>query len=361
MQPAGKILLVFFVWLLIGSLYADTSWHEKIKSLSSWKKLVFTFILLGLFYQAYWKKLFVLCFLSAMTIAALISTPCWLADITLIPGSIRGPGIFMTTYSSHSMAFIAAIICCIILLAQPLSRTKKWLLTLLIGLFVVNVFFVSSARSAYVALPVALIFTVFCLYGYKKLPQVILAVSVLLIIVALTSSTLQQRVMNGLSEKSDYQHSEKITSVGIRVIFAENTLELIRQNPLFGYGTSSFTKVYSSHVAKKYTDWRNDATADPHNQYLFVWLENGLIGLIVFFAYIVIAIRQGLANPPYGTMAASFLVAVCVSSLFNSHFKTFAEGNLLAFYVGILLAHKNTDNTSNVDKHPDKTVKPYLH
>src|SRR5664279_4580320 len=39
-QPAGKILLLFFVWLGISSLYADTTWADKVSTLSSWKKLV---------------------------------------------------------------------------------------------------------------------------------------------------------------------------------------------------------------------------------------------------------------------------------------------------------------------------------
>jgi len=45
-----------------------------------------------------------------------------------------------------------------------------------------------------------------------------------------------------------------------------------------------------------------------------------------------------LANKPYGVIAASFLVAICASSLFNSHFKTYAEGYLLAFLLGVLLS-----------------------
>jgi len=52
-QPAGKMLLLFFAWLLIGAFYAETHWTEKIETLLSWKKLAFTFVLLGLFYQAH--------------------------------------------------------------------------------------------------------------------------------------------------------------------------------------------------------------------------------------------------------------------------------------------------------------------
>jgi O-antigen ligase len=346
-QPAGKMLLLFFGWLLLGTLYADTAWSDKLNTLLSWKKLAFTFLLLGLFYQDHWKRLFVKSYLTVMIVAALIAVPLWLADMPVRSG--RESGIFMTNYASQSMAFIAATVCCVFLLKQPLSAQKKWLLGAAIAVFIFNIFFISAARSGYVALPFAIIFAVSCLYGFKKLPRVFVAVSILLAIVVLTSSTLQQRIELGLTEKDSYQTSENATSVGIRMILAKNSIALIKERPIFGYGTSSFKETYSTYVASKYSDWRGESISDPHNQYLFVWLENGLIGLLLFFAYIVVVIWQGLHYRPYGAMAASFLIAICASSLFNSHFKTFPEGNLLAFFVGILLAQHGVKTEQSRD------------
>lgn len=340
-QPAGKMLLLFLGWLMIGTLYADTTWSDKLDTLLSWKKLAFTFVLLGLFYQGHWKHRFVKSYLSIMIVAALIAAPLWLADTTIRPG--REAGIFMTNYASQSMAFIAATVCCVFLFNQPLSALKKCLLAAVIILFVFNIFFVSLARSGYIALPLAMVFAVSCMYGFRKLPRILGAAGILLAIIVLSSTTVQQRIEKGLTEKGSYQVSEGPTSIGIRMVLAKNTIALIKQKPLFGYGTSSFKTTYGSHVATQYSDWRAEAISDPHNQYLFVWLENGLIGLLLFLGYIVVVIRQGLSCPPYGTMAASFLIAVCASSLFNSHFKTFAEGNLLAFFVGILLAQHSAN------------------
>lgn len=335
-QPAGKMLLVFFAWLLIGSLYADTTWAEKIDTLSSWKKLAFTFLLFGLFYQDHWKRLFAKSYLMVMILAGSAAVPLWFAGLPVREG--RDAGIFMTNYASQSMAFIAAIVCCIFLLKQQLSLKNKCLIYGILALFVVNIFFVSPARSGYVAFPFAAIFAATCVYGYKKLPQIIAVTGSVMLIAILTSSTLQQRTEKGLTEKANYQTSEVPTSIGVRVVFVKNTLSLIKDRPLLGYGTSSFKTAYSSYAAARYSDWRGDVTSDPHNQYLFVWLENGLIGLLLFFAYIYTTLRQGFSNQPYGAIAASFLVAVCATSLFNSHFKTFPEGNLLAFFIGILLA-----------------------
>lgn len=340
-QAAGKMLLLFFAWLLIGTFYADTSWADKVDTLLSWKKLAYTFLLFGLFYQPHWQRLFVNSYLIVMVIAALVAVPLWLTDVSVRSG--RDPGIFMTNYSSQSLAFIAATVCCIFLLKQQPSIRKKGLLGAAIALFTFNIFFVSAARSGYVAFPFAVVFAAGCVYGYKKLPQVLAIVGSVILIALLTSPTLQQRTEKGLTEKANYQTSEELTSIGVRVVFAKNTIELIKQHPVIGYGTSSFKPTYSSYVANKYSDWRGESASDPHNQYLFVWLENGLIGLLLFCAYIYVALRQGLDYQPYGAIAASVLVAVCASSLFNSHFKTFPEGHLLAFFVGILLAQRNVE------------------
>lgn len=340
-QPTGKMIVLFVAWLLISALYASTDWTIRLETLSSWKKLFFVFILLGLFYQQQWQRRFVYSYVIFMSIAGIAALPLWGLDWVVRNG--REPGIFMTNHSTQSMAFVAALLCCMFLVKEAPSIKIKRYIRIAAAIFLFNIFFVSTARSGYLAVPAAAVFAGIYLYGYKKLPQILGVLLGILLVAAFSSTTLQQRVKVGLDEQAGYQSSSNETSIGIRMVFYKNTLELIREKPIFGYGTSSFKSVYSAHAAAKHQDWRGGSTADPHNQYLFILLENGLIGLLLFFAYIYAAIRQGLSNKPYGAIAASFLVAICASSLFNSHFKTYAEGYLLAFFLGALLARYPAD------------------
>lgn len=335
-QPAGKMLLVFFAWLFIGTLYAQTSGGEKITTLLSWKKLLYAFVLLGLFYQDHWKKIFITSYFIVMVESVITSTVLWL--IKFPTRYQEEAGIFMTNHSSQSLAFVAAILCSLFLWQQQQSPLKKGLLAGTIGLFLFNIFFISASRSGYLALPIALGFSLLCFYGYKKLPLIVGSIIVLLLGVVLTSSTVQQGIQLAWEQKTTAQVSENPTSVGVRVIFAQNTIELIKQRPLLGYGTSAFKSTYTPYAAKKYHDWRGDSATDPHNQYLFILLENGVVGLLLFLAYIATAVYQGTKQSPFGVMAASFLLSITAVSLFSSNFKTFPEGFLLAFFMGILLA-----------------------
>jgi O-antigen ligase len=342
-QPTGKIILVFFAWLIISAVYAETSWDDKLNTLLSWKKLIYTFILLGLFYTKKWKDYFINSYVSFMGIAAIIGIILWSMNLIVRKGAGHDAGIFMTNYATQSTAFIAALLACIFLLHQMPSLIKRYFLGLAICLFIFNIFFISGARTGYFALPIAVVFALGSLYSYKKFPIIIAIASILLIGLVVSSSTVQQRVNEGIKEFNSYDTSPHISSIGVRVIFAKNTLELIKQKPLLGYGTSSFESVYGQYVAAHYQGWRALSTTDPHNIYLYVCLENGIIGLIIFLGYIFIALRQGLQQVFYGQIAASFLIAITVASLFNAYFKTFPEGHLLAFFIGILLAnHKNT-------------------
>ena len=113
---------------------------------------------------------------------------------------------------------------------------------------------------------------------------------------------------------------------------------------MIGHGTGSFETVYAEEVAD-YTGWRAKPTTDPHNQYLYVLAENGVIGFLSFLGFIFMVIRQGFVTDKYGVMAASIMVAWVLASLFNSTFKTFIEGHLLGLVIGAMLASVPTHNS----------------
>ncbi|PPC91037.1 MAG: polymerase [Methylobacter sp.] len=333
-QPAGKAILVFFIWLAIGMLYAPTSWHDKVITLLSWKKIFFTLILLGLFIEKKWKHRFIFVYMIVMTLSVSISWGLWLLGLPVLDKEL---GIIMTNHTSQSMAFVAASLCCLYLWSENSFVNKQWLLIAFL-LFASNILFISASRSGYLALPVAIIFVIICLNNRKHLLSVLLVVLTVFTVAYFTSTMFKSSIEKGVEESASYKTSENFTSIGARMIFLENTLELIKQRPLIGYGTSSFKNVYGAYAEKKYNDWRGEPVSDPHNQYLFVWFENGLIGLLLFLGYIFTVLKQSLSGNKFAFIAAGFMLAVCSTSFFNSHFKTFPEGFLLAFFIGILLA-----------------------
>ena len=68
-----------------------------------------------------------------------------------------------------------------------------------------------------------------------------------------------------------------------RNILLKETIILIKKNPIFGYGTGSFTDEFGL-VNKETQKVVSNQHKTPHNNYLYVWFELGILGLIVFLA-----------------------------------------------------------------------------
>jgi len=127
--------------------------------------------------------------------------------------------------------------------------------------------------------------------------------------------------------------------MGIRMYFWKNTLELIKEKPLLGYGTGAFESAYREHISKQ-TGVAATITSDPHNQFLKIATEHGLFGLFVFFAFLASSLRQK-SSAPYSMLGLGVLCAWMATSLANSHFSTFSEGIFIFTWIGVMLANEN--------------------
>jgi O-antigen ligase len=62
------------------------------------------------------------------------------------------------------------------------------------------------------------------------------------------SPTFHQRIAQGWTELTDTHELATVTQMGIRKIFLRNSLALIRERPVAGYGLGSFKPVYGVYV-----------------------------------------------------------------------------------------------------------------
>ena len=64
----------------------------------------------------------------------------------------------------------------------------------------------------------------------------------------------------------------------IRYVFIKETLSRILENPILGYGTGSFGTIFHEQVKSGHNFLIHKT---PHNQYLYVWFELGILGLVL--------------------------------------------------------------------------------
>ena len=74
--------------------------------------------------------------------------------------------------------------------------------------------------------------------------------------------------------------TNKNTSIGHRIIFTKNTIEVIKSSPFFGVGTGDFPAEYSK--INSVNSPKVKSTVQPHNMYLYIQAQLGLLGLSIF-------------------------------------------------------------------------------
>lgn len=82
-------------------------------------------------------------------------------------------------------------------------------------------------------------------------------------------------------------------SLGERSTQWSITWQAISQSPWFGYGGGSYGTVFQ--VFRGYVELRDVVYNQSHNEYLHLWLEQGLVGLTLWLGMVLLTIWHGLS------------------------------------------------------------------
>ncbi|MGA7986550.1 MAG: O-antigen ligase family protein [Burkholderiales bacterium] len=341
-QPMVRGALLFLAVVTVGLAYSIGSRDDSFGMWWGWRKLLLLPIAAALFDDPAWKRRLAWILVIVATLCCLVSYAGILLHLTYY---LYEPGVVIRNHATQGMIFsVAAFTAVLLLKAGTPTRAQRILLGAAALLLIANAVFVTTGRSGYL---VAAVLTVALVPGWLDGNRTSLwrrlgfafGALVLALAVLASSPVVRQGVLEGIHEtQRALHHSEAITPMSERVVYQRNTLELIAARPLFGYGTGAFTEAYRRHVAGR-SGVDGLVAHDPHNQYLNIATENGLLGLAVFIWFLAAALRQR-SSPPYRLLGLGVLAAWCATSLFSSHFSTFSEGRFIALWMGAFLARE---------------------
>jgi O-antigen ligase len=358
-QPLGEATLVLIAVIALAMFWADVPWRERWSAFWTWRKLWMIPVALALFGPAQWKQRLVVSYVAVCGVAVGVSFALVMVEGRLpTMYELALSGSLLRNHSAQSMAFASAALLALWLAADTLlARRWRWVAAALAAAFVLNMAFVTPGRSGFFALAVML--AALAAFNLRS-GRSVLAAAVLAALLAgamALSPLARDRASLALDEWRNASTQTYKTSLGMRAVIYDNTLDLVRERPLFGTGTGGFGAAYAERVRDRYSDWRSVPTVDPHNQYLFFQAEQGILGLIAFLAFIV----SGLVDRGDGTrarvVAVAMLLGWCATSLLSSHFKTFSEGHLVTLFLGAMLARPvpRFDSRAATDARPEAT------
>jgi O-antigen ligase len=343
-QPLGAATLLLMLVIAAGVPFSAAGAVEGAKTLWGWRKLLLVPVGLALFETSRAKVFLLRAFVGASLLMTMLSYAAYFTG-TVVLAHDPAPGIVARNHATQGAVFCLGAFGSAVLAIYGLGLSRTWRLVHGIGaaFIVSNVMVVTTGRTGYLALLVCAIALAagWALQRGLRVRTAIVAAfaaSALLLAGLLTVPASRQGIERAVSEMQTYQHETQITSMGIRVVFWRNTLPLLREHPVLGWGTGSFETAYRTRL-QGVTGVAATVTRDPHNQYLSILTEHGLVGFTVFLAFIGSAFWQR-PSAAFAVLGLGALAAWSATSMANSHFATFAEGVLLYTWMGALLARE---------------------
>ena len=177
--------------------------------------------------------------------------------------------------------------CCVALLFSFYLKRNK-----MSNLKRVVLFFLQSSMVLFLVLhakkgPIlAFIFTilVYLLISNKKTLKVYGPIIIGVIVLFISIPKVKNRFLEIFTIQKLTESNQNSTN--IRVAIYENSINLIKQSPLFGYGIGDVQEqldiCYSTNNSNFVKGMYNS-----HNQYLFIWLSTGIIGFLIFISFLI--------------------------------------------------------------------------
>lgn len=256
----------------------------------------------------------------------------------LIQGTQLSPVVFKFRVTHNFlMAFGAFLFAWLAFAAHPGSRTRIACGALAL-LAAINVTLMVEGATGYLTLG-----ALSALLAATRLPRRIAIASFIaapLLAAALLAvpGPFAQRAITLAQEYQSWRPdvAARDSSAGLRIEFYRNSLDIIADHPIAGVGTGGFASAYATRV--KGTEML--ATRNPHNEYLHIAAQLGLIGLAAMGLLFVVQWRVARRLPTAleSGLARGLVLAFAVGCLFNSMLLDHAEGLLYAWLGGLLFA-----------------------
>lgn len=336
-NAAGVLPLVLWCAALLGTMWADVGWSERLAGLNSFHRLLVIPVLLAQFRRSERGHWVLNGFLISSSVLLLVSY-----SLVLLPGlNWRGrhPGIPVRDDVFQGSDFL---ICAFALLGAALTafHERCWRLTsatmAAAALFLGNFAMVGLVSRITVPASVGLA----ALFGWRSFRWsgvLVAAVSLPVLAAAfwLSSPTVRERAASSMDELTNYRVANQATPIGEHIAFLKESLAIVASAPVIGHGTGSIADQFRR-ITEGQAGVSGYATDNPHNQTFTIAIQLGLVGAILLWsmwlAHFNLFCRDGLVAW-IGTVVVAENV---LTSLAHSHLFDFANGWLYIFGVGVL-------------------------
>ena len=218
------------------------------------------------------------------------------------------------------------------------SQPQALGLVVLSALAALAIGYFATGRTGYLALLAVLVVFVAWRRHWGVTALGLLAVAVIAWGAYQSSDTVQSRVDRIFSESQLTGNERDHTSVGARLAMWEFAAQAIGERPILGTGSGGYPQTATAYFQDTVTC--GITCAHAHNQFLFFGVENGLIGVALYLAFIASAVVAAwrTATPLVSGGAACTIAVLVADSLTHGPFWIANEFHFFAVAIPVALA-----------------------
>jgi O-antigen ligase len=338
-SPLCITALIFYAIIIFAATYSIAPSKEAWGMVSGWRKIILLPFASAALHSKESKDLLLKTFLVTA-----IACLAWSFLSFNFPSTFfytTSEGIIVKNHATQGMFFGIAILICLLKANNHKALKIQSISFYLTGLiFLINILTVTHGRSGYVITFVCLMsYLIFSTrqISFKKRSLFLIVSVVFAMMLFASAEKSRNRILEGIQEITQPRTSGDAGSMGVRTYWWKHSIHMIQKNPILGIGTGAFADGLDNEI-KNLTGPAATKTNDPHNQFLKILVEQGIIGFIALLAIIFSAFTTKSVSQPYRLVGLTVLTGWCITSLANSHFSTFHEGHFIWFWLGAMLA-----------------------
>ena len=346
-NPVAVASLLLFAWLLLGTLWGAGTLGDRALSIKKYADLLLIPLLISMAIDAQERNRALLALAASLVVTLLLSLSLSMGFILPTSGVLNcdpsNPCVFKKHTTHNVLMAFGALLFAVLAWISP-DRRVRWGWGVVSVLAASNVLMVHG-RTGYVVLAGLAILAFHMTFGWRGILAAIVALSISFSTAYQISSSFHERVNLAVSGVMQWNPTVAVTNdpIGWRLEYFYHTAEIIQDHPLIGVGTGGFVHAYRARTEHAGLD----VPPHPHNQYLFILAQVGIVGLgLLIWLFVQQWRSTSLADDAtHGLLAKGLVVTIAVGSFFNPFLVDHTEKLFYCLFSGLMY--------SRTDSQPD--------
>ena len=346
-NPVAVASLLLFAWLLLGTLWGAGTLGDRALSIKKYADLLLIPLLISMAIDAQERNRALLALAASLVVTLLLSLSLSMGFILPTSGVLNcdpsNPCVFKKHTTHNVLMAFGALLFAVLAWISP-DRRVRWGWGVVSVLAASNVLMVHG-RTGYVVLAGLAILAFHMTFGWRGILAAIVALSISFSTAYQISSSFHERVNLAVSGVMQWNPTVAVTNdpIGWRLEYFYHTAEIIQDHPLIGVGTGGFVHAYRARTEQAGLD----VPPHPHNQYLFILAQVGIVGLgLLIWLFVQQWRSTSLADDAtHGLLAKGLVVTIAVGSFFNPFLIDHTEKLFYCLFSGLMY--------SRTDSQPD--------